>query len=175
MAGRINKYSLWLVPEGRAGEALQALVSAVAAETDTPPFVPHLTLVAHLSASAQTLPELKQRIATLAGLLHPIQLEFIDFGSLDEKSRSLFIEVRREPLRAVYQTAATVFPVVRDEHFAALPHISVLYGLHPEGVKRRLIQGHALPVGTAAVSALSLFLTEGTPSTWRLEQSFPLS
>jgi 2'-5' RNA ligase len=175
MSREADKYSLWIVPHGEAGEATQSLVNKLADENGTAHFVPHLTLVANIFAGASELEGLLGRTKRCAERLGPFLIKLTDYGYLDEEFRSLYLLAEGPELESAYESVSECFPQVSDEHFQAMPHMSVLYGNHPEKLKRQIIASNPLSPVEFTVKSIDLYLTNGPAEEWQLTQSFPLS
>ena len=169
-----DKYSLWIVPKGEAGKAIQALIDTLADENNSPRFVPHLTLVANIFADRTELEDVKRRIKQSAGQIRPFTVSLTGYGYMEEEFRSLYLLADGEGLRVAYEALAAQFPKVSDEHFQAMPHISVLYGQFPQDLKNEIIAANPLAVTEFTVDAFDLYLTNNPVESWRLLQSFPL-
>jgi 2'-5' RNA ligase len=169
-----NKYSLWLVPTGEAGRRLQGLVDELAESHDAPKFVPHLTLIANIYASTDELEVEKQKIQMLTQKIDSFTVNFTNYRYADEEFRSLFLLAQSEALDDVYQAVAEVFPQVANEHFRAMPHLSVLYGLFSPVTKQRIIETHSLPSIECTIESFDLYHTNDPVASWQLEQRFDL-
>lgn len=171
-----NKYSLWIVPQGDVGEALQNLGVRLAEQQDSPKFVPHMTLVANIIANQHELEKVQENIATLAHQIGSFSVSLTQYSYMNEEFRCLYLLAEQTPeLDAVYQAAAKLFPQVNDEHFRAMPHLSVMYGNLPETIKQKLIAQHPFEPTTFTVDSFDLYLTNDPVSSWQLESSTPLS
>jgi 2'-5' RNA ligase len=174
MSQEKDKYSLWLVPKGEAGETIQALVDKLSGENDAPHFVPHLTLVANIYVDPAELEEVSGRIKRCAEQISPFTVSLTGYGYTEEEFRCLYLLAEGEDLRAAYEVLSGQFPQVSDEHFQAMPHISVLYGKYSQDTKDKIIAENPLVTTEFTVNTFDLYLTNNPVENWRLSQSFPL-
>lgn len=169
-----RKHSLWMTPSGDAGKQLQALVSKLARDYGAPDFTPHITLAGSIHVNEAELAEEKRKISELAGMIGKFSVTLTDYSYLEEAHRSLFLLTNPHDLHAVYQKAATLFPQIESEHFAGMPHMSVLYGQFPEETKHTIIAAHPLQPITFDVASLDLYQTEGPENEWHQVHSATL-
>lgn len=174
MAEEKSKYSLWLVPKGGVGMALQDLIGKLAGQYQAPKFVPHVTLVANVFADSGELEDLKVRVGLFAERMNQFTVELTNYAYLDEEFRSLYLLAQSPELRLAYDQALQVFPQVRDEHFQKMPHLSVLYGDYPSETKEQIIESSPWAGAEFVVESIDLYLTNNPVEDWRLVQSFPL-
>lgn len=169
-----DKYSLWIVPRGRVGERLQRLIDTLTEERGAPRFEPHLSLVANIFATQEELPGVERWAAELAGSLDSFTVKLMELSYLDEEFRSLFYLAESKNLARAYDTAAEHFPQVRSEHFAGLPHLSVLYGEYARARKEEIIRRYQSESMEFTVNEIDLYLTNTPVSTWQHVKRFPL-
>jgi 2'-5' RNA ligase len=170
-----DKYSLWIVPRGEAGETIQGLVNQLASENEAPQFVPHLTLVANIFADTSELEDVTERVKQYTRRLSPFTVKITGYGYLTEEFRCLYLLAESPQLQSVYESISAQFPQVSSEHFQAMPHISVLYGKYPEEIKKEIIASNPLPPLEFTVDAFDIYLTNNPIKDWQLVQSLPLS
>lgn len=168
---RAKGTSLWLMPEGEVGKRLSALIARRAASLGTPPFAPHVTLLAGL---AEREAEVLERAEQLARTLGPLRLRLEGLEGRDEPFRCLFVQVEATAaLRAAHASAARAF--LREPDPAFLPHLSLVYGrLPPErrtSLARELV---AEAEGEFEARRLHVWRTEGVVADWRELGAFPL-
>lgn len=168
-----DKYSLWIVPRGEAGERLQTLIDALAEEHGAPRFEPHLSLVANIFATPEEVLGVERRAAELAGSLGSFTVKLTELSYLDEEFRCLFYLAESEKLARAYQAAAEYFPQVGDEHFAGLPHLSVLYGEYARARKEEMIRRYQSEPMEFTVNEIDLYLTNAPVPTWQHVGRFP--
>lgn len=175
MSNGNNKYSLWIVPRGEAGESLQNLVNKLAIDNEAPVFVPHLTLVANIFADNTTLEREKYKVTQLAREVGQFTIRLTHYGYLDEEFRCLYLLAEQQSTIAVYEAAQSIFPQVADEHFAGMPHLSVLYGKYPEKIKQEIIKANPINPVEFTVTALDLYLTNDPIKSWQFIEKFEIS
>lgn len=170
-----NKYSLWIVPKAEAGAQLQALTDQLAHDHNAPEFVPHLTVVANIFATPDEIPEIEEKVRELIRNIGSFGITLANFGYTEEEFRCLYLlaEPSKE-LDDAYQAAVALFPQVKDEHFRAMPHLSVLYGHYSTSAKEEIIKSHPIDAITISVDSFDLFLTNNPISSWQLEKEFVL-
>lgn len=172
MSETTNKYSLWLVPTGDAEVKLGSLVQTLVSKYDAPAFVPHITLVGNIYADE--LDTVTQKVELLAEQLGRFKIAFNRYEYLDEEFRCLFLPALSEDIHKVYESAANLFPQVAEEHFKAMPHLSVLYGNFPKETKQEIINEHPIETIEFAVDSLELYLTNDPISSWEHKASVPI-
>jgi 2'-5' RNA ligase len=169
-----NKYSLWIVPKGSVGQQLKELITNLSEEYDTPDFVPHMTLVANILPNESEVADMRARCRELAGLTKPFAVTLTGYAYKDEQFRCLYLVAEAPELAGLYDAVARVFPQVATEHFADLPHISVLYGNFDAVTKKDIIATHAITPLTFTVDSLGLYLTNNPVDRWRRDSEYPL-
>src|SRR5437879_1543205 len=152
--------SLWLMPEGRAGDRLRALIGELARRHRTPSFLPHLTLLGGIPGPEEAA---LSRAAGPARGLAPIAIRLREVETSDEYFRCVF--VRAEPtkaLRGAHVDARAALAGAAPTPFK--PHLSLLYGrLGPNERAAVLWElGGTLEVAFEA-SRLHVFRTQGPP------------
>lgn len=170
----LQKHSLWIVPKNTEGDTLQRFIHRLADDYSAPRFVPHLTLVANiLTQSGEEYSNVLETSKQLAQATEPFNITFDGFGHTDEEFRCLFLKIApNESLEALYANTEKLFPQVSDEHFRAMPHLSVLYGDYSLVQKREIIEKHKenqITSTTFSVSSFDLFLTNSPVESWRVE------
>jgi 2'-5' RNA ligase len=170
-----KKYSLWIVPKGDAGQKLQALIATLSKEHDAPDFVPHMTAVANIVVEDDNLDAVREKCRELASRIKPFEVTLTSYGYKEEDFRCLYLLAEAPELAGMYQIATEMFPQVVSEHFAALPHISVLYGNYDEATKKDIIAANAITPLTFTVMSFGLYLTNNPVEAWKLETGFVLA
>lgn len=94
---------------------------------------------------------------------------------MEEEFRCLYLLAAGEGLQSAYMALATQFPQIRDQHFQAMPHMSVLYGNYLQATKDRIIDANPLIQTEFVVDSFDLYLTHNPIESWRLAHSFPLA
>src|SRR5690606_41433560 len=121
---------LWIVPTGDAGANFQSFITTLSKRYSTPHFVPHLTLVANIPLNTEAeYRAVVEKIESLAMSIEPFEITLGEYGYTNEEFRCLFLKTAPSRLLdATYDKVSEVLPQVNDEHFQAMPHMSVLYG-----------------------------------------------
>jgi 2'-5' RNA ligase len=174
MQSEKDKYSLWIVPKGEAGNVLQSLASKLAKQYATPFFVPHMTLVANIMANNKEINFIKEQIESLTKQLGSFTVRLADYGYMDEEFRSLYLLAHSSDLANFYDTTSTIFPQVNSEHFKPMPHLSIMYGMYRDDTKQQIISDNPIGPIEFEVDSLDLYLTNDPVTSWKLEQSFEL-
>lgn len=174
-----NKYSLWIVPKNEELGQIQQFVNELADRFNAPRFVPHLTLVANiLINSEEEYQKASEQAAKLADSVRPFDVQFNGLSYADEEFRCLFLTAEQtDTIDGAYEAATTYFPQVADEHFRAMPHMSVLYGHYPSDKKEEVIREYAdspLLSIRFPVTSFDLFLTNSPIESWALDSSYKL-
>jgi 2'-5' RNA ligase len=163
---------LWLLPEGSVAEALGELIRSLALAFDTPPFAPHVTLVAGVARPPDEVAREAERLLT-----DDVEVVKVALGSP---------EGRPEPFRCI---SLPVRPSFRILHTEALfratfapgdertyePHLSLLYGHLDETARSRAVADAAsrTPPQVTLVT-LEVVRTEGAVEDWRSVARFAL-
>ncbi len=166
-----NKYSLLLIPGGDAFDRLTAIIRRLSARHGGPDFPPHVTL---LGGRGGSLEKLVAKAARVAATMHPLALQLVEIGFLDEYFRCLFAHVALTgPLRKAHDVALEAFDAQNEPAF--MPHLSLLYGDYPQSLKEKIVAeiGPRLDFHFK-VRVLHLWLAHGHPRHWRRVASFPL-
>lgn len=159
----MDSYSLWLLPEDEASVHLGQLIADLAGEYGGPTFLPHVTLLGHITGPDGVL---IRRTEHLAERVPAMTLSFGGIGYRSQYYQALFVRITPStPLRAAHTAARTLFPGVGVEPFQ--PHLSLLYGEYPEALKRRLAAKLVREgSGTLRFGRLALYYTGGRVSDW---------
>lgn len=170
-----DKYSLWIVPKDEAGKNIQSTIDTLAASYDAPRFDPHLTLVANiLIENDEQYQELDTRITQLAQSIGHFSITLATYGYTDEEFRCLFLKAQDNPaIDEAYKTATQFFPQVQQEHFRALPHLSILYGHYTAAQKEIAIRTLPSEPTTFEVTSIDLYKTNSPISSWQLQKTYP--
>ncbi len=161
--------SVWLMPTGRVCEELRTIISELSDKYATPPFQPHVTMVADLTGDEK---ELSSTTKSLAFLLRPFEIALTTVDYLDEYFRCLFFRIEESPaLLEANQTARVLFNQERGPRF--VPHLSLMYGNLDPQTKRRIVQSLRIDFSrTFPVECLYLYTTNGKPEEWRCLEEF---
>jgi 2'-5' RNA ligase len=131
----MTQYHLWLTPSRDASERFARLMTQLREQYRGPKFEPHITLLGEIEGEELTV---VQHVRTLATKLHPIQIHLQEPAFEDEYFRCLYFTVRPTPeVCEAHEQAKAVFGKIPKSPFH--PHVSLLYGLFPERVKREVI------------------------------------
>lgn len=174
MASERNKYSIWFGARGEAEEQLQELIDTLAQEYKTPSFPPHISVVANIFATGAEFQEVKYATERLARELESFTARLSRLSYLDEEFRSLFYIAESDKFEEMYDVAARYFPQVREEHFAAMPHLSVLYGDFDRTTKEKIITEYQTEPIELTIDVMDLYLTNAPVSTWERVHRFEL-
>ena len=168
----IRGYSIWYVPEAAASEPLQALIAALAQESDAPLFEPHITLLGQIDGAENRLLE---KVKVFAGLVSPFQVRFTQLGMQANYFRSLYLKVGPDNvLQRLHQQALAHFKVSVTTPY--LPHLSLLYSHLEPQAKQKLLEKHPFSLPRpVTISSLALIRTRGSVGHWELVDQRPLS
>jgi 2'-5' RNA ligase len=163
-------YHLWLEVPREVNERLSAIIRSLAQELGGPVFEPHVTLLSlngtdedsHVGRTRALGQELSAFSIILTGLSHR-----------REYFQSLFATV--QPTDAVMQArarAAATFGVGGPY----MPHLSLLYGIHPDERKNEIVSRLEPAIrGTFVASAIQLIRADSLdPKDWHAVFSAPL-
>jgi Cyclic phosphodiesterase-like protein len=128
-------YHLWLKPSGQAYDVLADVIRELSHKLQAPTFEPHVTLLGNLSGSEH---EHLHRTKQLAPQLQPLPITLTAPSHGNEYFQCLFIKVEQtEQIMSANASARCVFG--HGGGGAYMPHMSLVYGLYPEALKRELI------------------------------------
>jgi 2'-5' RNA ligase len=165
-------HSLWLMPEGAAGEALAGWILRLAERYRTKVFPPHVTLVSAIEAPAQDLLAHAQRAAAS---LSPFTVHLDGVDGRDEHFRCLFVQaVEPAALRAAHEAVAGALGRRPDADF--FPHLSLVYGALRPDQKQAL--AHEIGAETDVrfeVRRLHVWTTAGPVGAWHEVGVFPFA
>lgn len=164
-------YSLWLVPEGTAGELLAETVRSLGARYHGPVFPPHVTLVGSFAGDRAILTERSRQTATA---LKPLTVRLGRLDFTDAYFHDLFVHAGpRSTLQHAHKLACEILGVKSAPDFT--PHLSLLYGNHPGKLKQQItteLRGR-LAV-RFKVRRLCLYNTSGDVENWHEVGSFKM-
>ena len=162
----MSMFHLWLAPAGAVYDRLAGVISDLSARYRGPAFGPHLTLLGRLEGEHEAFVALANQ---LARALHPVEVRLKEPGYEAQYFRCLFLPVEPSPpILEVHQRATRIFNAQPASAFD--PHVSLLYGVFPESMKREIIKGLPpdLP-GTVLLSRLQLIRAGSTnPQDWQV-------
>jgi hypothetical protein len=161
---RARGTSLWLMPGGAVRERLAALLLRLAARLGTPPFAPHVTLLAGLGEPEDRV---LATVRSLAPWTRPFEVRLVAVEGRDEPFRCLFARAEASaPLLAAHAAAARAFSREPDPRY--LPHLSLVYGTLPAGAKSDLAAEVAVEAAESFEAArVHVWRTEGPVGDWR--------
>ena len=164
-------YSLWLVPEGTAGERLAETVRSLGARYHGPVFPPHVTLVGSFSGDRAVLME---RSRQTAAALKPLTVHLGRLDFTDTYFRDLFVHAGpRSTLYNAHKLACEILGVKSAPDFT--PHLSLLYGNHPAKLKRQIVTELRGRLAVQfKVRRLCLYNTSGDVENWHEVGSFKM-
>lgn len=166
-----ERYSLWFMPTGGVYESLARTIRRLSARYGGPEFLPHLTL---LGGFVSLRRDALRRCAALAHMLRPFTIYMGKVGFRDEYFRCLFVHAEMTPaLRKANLVAHRVFGRDLDRPF--MPHLSLLYGNFPRGLKEEISAelGSRLDL-QFKVRRVFLYRTQESPLQWRRMATFGL-
>lgn len=168
----VNRFSLWLVPDGAVNDTLQAVVDRLAREHGGPTFPPHVTWLGGIVAEEADVVARSRRLAAQTA---PFTIHLDDLGVGETYFQSLFATARPSPeLLAARRAAERAFPEASAGAYD--PHLSLLYG-HPTPETKAAIIGAlrgTLPPSFEA-RAMMLYRTGSGMADWRHVLTAPLT
>ena len=171
--GRIletGHFALWLMPAGTARARLAQLIRELSHEWSGPRFDPHVTLLAGISGRRK---EILRSCEQFAALQRPFEIQLTEAGFLDDTYRALFLHVAPSPaLTDAMARARKIFHHRGDP--AHFPHLSLLYGHYPPGIKQRIIEqkGRNLDLKFSVERVFWVDIA-GEPQDWTCVRDFP--
>ncbi len=131
----MTQYHLWLTPSGEAHDGLTQLINQLGEKHRGPRFEPHITLLGDIEGEESLLAE---QVRMLATKLRPFSIDLQQPAFEDEYFRCVYVTVRETlEIREAHEQAKVIFDKTPVSPFH--PHVSLLYGLFPERVKREVI------------------------------------
>jgi len=160
----MTQYHLWLTPDGEAHDRLAQLINQLSEQYRGPRFEPHITLLGEIEGEESIVSE---QVRILATRLRPIQIHLQEPACEDEYFRCVYFTVREtQKIGEAHEQAKLILGKTPKSPFH--PHVSLLYGLFPERVKREVIT--SLPADlpeTFLAIALKLIRAESLkPGDW---------
>lgn len=165
-------FHLWLVPTGAAYDRLAGVIAELSARHHGPAFDPHLTLLGRLEGGEGGLVD---RMHQLARALQPFEVRLQEPGYEAQYFRCLFLPAEPSPpILEAHQRATRIFDAQPASAFD--PHVSLLYGMFPESLKREIV--NALPPDLPSAfpaSRLQLIRAGSTnPQDWQAVETLDL-
>lgn len=140
MPSSLPRVAFWLVPGVEERGKIQKIISALAKQFDSPPFVPHVTLYSCLRSTQQLELSVMSRIA------RDRQCVIADVDRLkgtEKLTQALYISLEsNRSMQRLNQQLHTLLP--RPSHYTLAPHLSLLYQSISFATRDRLIGEIAL-------------------------------
>jgi len=163
--------SLWLMPEGEAGERLARCIERLASRLGTPSFPPHVTLLPGLRGPVEPV---LTAVSELARDVRPFAVRLSGVEGGDEPFRCLYARAHGSaPLLEAHARAVRRLLPTIEAPFG--PHLSLVYGALDPVTKADL--SRELDAETRlsfAVRRIHAWRTEGDVSAWGEIGSFGL-
>ena len=168
----MNMFHLWIVPTGEAYNRFAGVIADLSARYQGPAFDPHLTLLGRLEGKES---EMIDRAHQLTRTLQPFEIRLKAPSYEAQYFHCLFLPAEPSPsLLDAHQQAKQIFNAQPTGAFD--PHVSLLYGLFPESLKREIITD--LPTDLPSVflaSRLQLIRAASTnPLDWQVAATLDL-
>ena len=134
-------FSAWLIPEEKYSGQFQELINRLAQENDSPPFVPHCTLVGKIMLDPKFLFD---EIKIICSETKPIRLSVSELMSEKTLFKSLFIQLIKDKFIVDFQKKIANFFIKRGPyHFD--PHLSLMYKIVSSEKQKKITAGILLP------------------------------
>ncbi len=172
-----SKYSLWLMPsEEKVFGELQDTINSISRQYSTPKFEPHVTLMAGISGTEESVLESTQY---LASRIDRCMVALGSVGRSREYFRSLFVRIQKNTeIERAAELAKEVFEKYYTREYT--PHMSFLYADMQDSQKDRIIDEFGLVplvrrLGAFTAGSLSLYYTYGRVDEWQRIREFRLA
>jgi 2'-5' RNA ligase len=175
-SNRTTGFHLFFEPEGDLKSELSGIISTLAKEYGTPVFVPHVTLLARIPAETESGPvpveTIVEKSQALAKSLTPFTLTLGHTGMESLYFKALYLHIKEQTeMRVLHAQALEHF--FMDDEAPYLPHLSLLYGNHPNEQKQSTIETLTLPSQHSfVVRSVHLYKTEGEVHDWQFIKEF---
>jgi 2'-5' RNA ligase len=168
---KIEKYSLWFMPEGDVYKKLADLITRLSEKYSAPYFEPHITILHSLAIPKE---EMIVKTSELAIKIHPFEIELTTVDYLSEYFRCLFVRAREtEELINANLKAREIFNRQSDPKYT--PHLSLLYGEFPLKIKEEIIREIGREFNESfRVKSIHIFSSEEDISNWHRIKEFNL-
>ena len=134
-------FSAWIIPEEKHSGQFQELINRLAQENDSPPFVPHCTLVGKIMLDPKFSFD---GIKTFCNETKPISLSVSKLMSEKTLFKSLFIQLKKDKFIVDFQKKiANMFIKRGPYHFD--PHLSLMYKIISDVKQKKIIAEISLP------------------------------
>ena len=164
-------YHVFFEPSGDANEQLASVIHELSAEYGGPLFQPHVTLLAMIPETDETV--LIEKARKLAGRLASFELALVALSAEDKYFRSLYLKAH--PSEELLRSRALALEMFALEEVSEyMPHLSLLYGNYDTERKQQSIAllESLLPLSFFAGS-VALWKTPGEASTWEKVGEYP--
>ena len=168
----MSTFHLWLAPAGADYDRLAGVIAELSTRYHGPAFDPHLTLLGRLEGEEEVLVD---RTRQFARVLHPFEVRLKEPGYEAQYFRCLFLPAEPSPpILEAHQRAMRIFDAQPASAFD--PHVSLLYGMFPESLKREIVS--ALPPDLPSAfpaSRIQLIRAGSTnPQDWQVVETLDL-
>lgn len=172
----LPRVAFWLVPSPATRARWQGMIEQLAAELDAPVFAPHVTLY-----SCQRSVDDRERVVlkSMAKRFGPISLVPTGLETSIQFTRCLYLMFRDHPrLTRLHREIHAA--VTNPSCYALAPHLSLLYHVLSEDIRRRLIMTLSVPAEPVTFTDVQLVAIpefNGTPADvayWEVLESHPL-
>mgnify|MGYP001558480904 FL=1 len=126
--------SIWLMPEGEQYNRFSKIISDLSKKHNGPKFKPHLTLLGDIERDKE---DVLNRANQLTQVVKPLVMKLDKVDYMDEYFKCVFVRAEEEYEFMKANDIARRFFYMESQKF--MPHISLLYGDYPEGVKKELV------------------------------------
>ncbi|KAG3173071.1 hypothetical protein PC128_g18369 [Phytophthora cactorum] len=119
-------FSIWAVPGKPSAQELEDVIKTYAERLQTPPFLPHMTVLSGVKALSAE--EVTVKLSELADSMHVLDVEIQTLTFKDELYFQCVFGLLKltSELRQAHGRAKEVYAVERKEEF--MPHVSFIYG-----------------------------------------------
>ena len=165
-------FHLWIVPTGEVYDRLAGVIADLSARHHGPAFDPHLTLLGRLEGEEEVLVD---RAHQLARALHPFDVRLGEPRYEAQYFRCLFLPVEPSPpILEAHQRATQIFDAQPTSAFD--PHVSLLYGVFPESLKREIITALPTDLPSAFLASRLHLIRAGStnPQDWQVAATLDL-
>jgi 2'-5' RNA ligase len=160
-------HSLWLQPKGTSYLKFKKIIKRLSTKYRAPLFEPHITLLGDITEERQKVITKAQQLAKVKAF--DILLNKVTY--MDEYFRCVLVLAQKsDELVKLNKKAQVLF---NRENKEFLPHVSLMYGLLQENVKRRIVRNLKINQRFTADS-ISVVYTDGPPEIWKVIKDLPL-
>ena len=169
---RAKGYSIWLIPDGKAGEVLSTIINRFSKKYNSPYFQPHVTLIGEIEEQENIIIE---KAHLLAQELSEFEIKLESYGQTEDYFRSLFLEAQKGRfILEANNKAREIFKAINEIPF--LPHLSLIYGHLSKEAKENMISEikDSLPI-SFNVNKLHIISALGEPKDWKIIKEISFS